>query len=217
MDSLPTPRDIVTNLINSISTTLPTSEENPLLHPSPSAKNLLLTLHVLFPTEFLPALDLLDRNLITRLVLHDGTAATAAGTNAQQSVSQPELSPPIYFARSAQQASSNSRYRDALATQYYEVRTRSWNCSCPAFAFSAFPSVFEEELMYHESNAPRGEDGKEWTFGGMSHGKAVPVCKHLLACVLIERVNALKGRVVVSEVSKEELAGWAAGWTGQGL
>jgi len=43
------------------------------------------------------------------------------------------------------------------------------------------------------------------------------VCKHLLACVLIERVNALKGRVVVSEVSKEELAGWAAGWTGQGL
>ncbi|KAK5223095.1 hypothetical protein LTR72_005932 [Exophiala xenobiotica] len=52
------------------------------------ARSLFLTLHVLFPHELLPALDLLDRGLVTRMTrLHspsqdneDGGAATNSGT-----------------------------------------------------------------------------------------------------------------------------------------
>jgi hypothetical protein len=203
---LPTPRQIVTSLIKSISADLPSTdggEGNPLLHPPSSTKSLLLTLHVLYPTEFLPALDLLDRNLITRLIVRD-ESQQAEGTTATE--------PLVYFLRSAQQTTSNSRFRDAMAIPYYEVRTRSWNCSCPAFAFSAFPAAAEDD--FDEEIHGAEEERPEWTFGGISRGKAVPVCKHLLACVLVERVEALKGRMAVSEVTKEELAGWAAGWSG---
>jgi hypothetical protein len=203
---LPSPRQLVTGLINSISANLHSTagvEGNPLLQPSSSAKSLLLTLHVLFPTEFLPALDLLDRNLITRLIVRE---------ESKQDEGTATSEPPVYFLRSAQQSSSTSRFRDAMAIPYYEVRTRSWNCSCPAFAFSAFPAAAEDD--FNEDDHAAGQEQLEWTFGGISRGKAVPTCKHLLACVLVERVEALKGRVVVSEVTKEELAGWAAGWSG---
>lgn len=37
------------------------------------------------------------------------------------------------------------------------------------------------------------------------------VCKHLLACVLAERIG---GYVEEREVVREEMAGWAAGWGG---
>ncbi|KAL8877799.1 MAG: hypothetical protein Q9192_008594, partial [Flavoplaca navasiana] len=47
----------------------PSRHPNPLLPSPPALKPLLLTLHVLFPNELLPALDLLDRRLVTRLIL----------------------------------------------------------------------------------------------------------------------------------------------------
>jgi len=40
------------------------------------------------------------------------------------------------------------------------------------------------------------------------------MCKHLLACVLVERVAAFGGFVEERRVSVEEVAGWAAGWGG---
>lgn len=52
----------------------PEGNTNPLVHAPPSVKPLLLTLHVLFPNELLPALDLLDRKLVTKLILNDGSA-----------------------------------------------------------------------------------------------------------------------------------------------
>ncbi|CZS99969.1 hypothetical protein WAI453_003449 [Rhynchosporium graminicola] len=55
-----------------------------------------------------------------------------------------------------------------------------------------------------------GEDD-EWQFGGLSvdgkDGKGVPCCKHLLACVLGERWDILKGYVQERMVSREEMAG----------
>jgi hypothetical protein len=53
-----------------------------------------------------------------------------------------------------------------------------------------------------------------WTFGGITLGFDMPpVCKHLLACVLAERVCGLFGQFVEEkDVSVEEAAGWAAGW-----
>jgi hypothetical protein len=52
----------------------------------------------------------------------------------------------------------------------------------------------------------------EWKFGGLTLGGDIPVCKHLLACVLVEYCDLFAGFVEEREVSVEELAGWAAGW-----
>ncbi|OHE96177.1 hypothetical protein CORC01_08554 [Colletotrichum orchidophilum] len=77
---LPTPRVLITNLINSLtSAPLPPSAntasipsggdaQNPLRTLPQSHRPLLVTLHVLFPSLVLPALDLLDRDLVTRVV-----------------------------------------------------------------------------------------------------------------------------------------------------
>lgn len=60
-----------------------------------------------------------------------------------------------------------------------------------------------------------GGDGRDrWKIGGMTLGEDVPVCKHLLACVLAERVEGLEGFAEENIVGREELAGWAAGWGG---
>lgn len=58
--------------------------------------------------------------------------------------------------------------------------------------------------------------GDLWEFGGMSCdgkiGGQVPCCKHLLACVLVERWEAVLGRYVVEKrVEREEMAGMGAG------
>ncbi|EFQ32912.1 hypothetical protein CGRA01v4_00633 [Colletotrichum graminicola] len=77
-DCLPAPRVVITNLINSLtSASLPPPSpntvttdgaQNPLRSLPQSHRTLLATLHVLFPSLVLPALDLLDRNLVTRVV-----------------------------------------------------------------------------------------------------------------------------------------------------
>ena len=58
--------------------------------------------------------------------------------------------------------------------------------------------------------------GHEW-WGGLMRvekGEEVPLCKHLLACVLAERWEMVRGMVGEREVGREEMAGWAAGWGG---
>jgi hypothetical protein len=46
---------------------------------------------------------------------------------------------------------------------------------------------------------------------GLAGGEGVPVCKHLLACVLAEKWSAALGRFVVERrVSREEMAGIVA-------
>ncbi|KAL8864381.1 MAG: hypothetical protein Q9198_009902, partial [Flavoplaca austrocitrina] len=63
-------------------------QPNPLIPSPPALKHLLLTLHVLFPNELLPALDLLDRRLITRLIL-----STSAEHNVVESPKGNEVTP----------------------------------------------------------------------------------------------------------------------------
>lgn len=72
---------------------------------------------------------------------------------------------------------------------------------------------FDEEEADGEIVVEEGES-QEWEVGGLSLGKDVPMCKHLLACVLAERVGSFRGYVKTREVSIEEVAGWAAGWGG---
>ncbi|KAK0634723.1 hypothetical protein B0T17DRAFT_514141 [Bombardia bombarda] len=61
------------------------------------------------------------------------------------------------------------------------------------------------------------DDGRKsaWSFGGMtldgSDGGGVPICKHLLACLLAERWSAALGRYVVERrVGRDEMAGIVA-------
>ncbi|KAF2443503.1 hypothetical protein P171DRAFT_432747 [Karstenula rhodostoma CBS 690.94] len=230
-------------------------------------KKQMLALHVAFPNELLPALDLLDRSLVTRFRIRrdvedhsEGAApqgvrgriseAHAEGTPGNKNTGGGIIDAPtpdaemldaphsassddgaqttpqdsehdmmmdsVYYVRSAQQRSSRfSSSFDALTS--YEVRLSAWNCSCPAFAFSAFPPVPvhpEPPVPTYEPDGGIHAEEGAWNFGGVGLGEGIPpVCKHLLACVLAERCAGLFGGCMEERVvSVEEAAGWAAGW-----
>lgn len=114
---------------------------------------------------------------------------------------------------------------------FYEVRPYAWNCSCPAFVFGAFPSGAEsvgedDDAMDWVSDGEGRDEGVRetttggggqggWRVGGLTRGRDAPVCKHLLACVLVEHCADLFGGFVQErEVCMEEIVGWAAGWGG---
>ncbi|KAE9990846.1 hypothetical protein EG327_000839 [Venturia inaequalis] len=262
--TIPSPRDLLTNIFSPLP--LPQQQEpsGPL---SPSFKPTLLTLHILFPNELLPALDLLDRNLITKFILQTPQSTTTTDPTPPETTGKDHESPlpspkphdpqspspqssqetparktktPLYYVTSSQsqtQTPSNPRHA-APETQpppHYEVRPKAWNCSCPAFAFSAFPatppsptsssSPPSPELSPHRSVFParkspsvsddEGEEEEEsWGFGGLSVGAEIAMCKHLLACIMVERWKGFGENVEERGVSVEELAGWGAGWGG---
>ncbi|KAH8704267.1 hypothetical protein BGW36DRAFT_423788 [Talaromyces proteolyticus] len=170
-------------------------------------KNLLLTLHCLFPNELLLALDILDRRLIRRY---------------QQSRKDPETdehngiegSNEVFFVQSKISSTSSN------TTRMYEVRLDAWNCSCSAFALS-----WVQNLSFSDIDAAHDiEDGAglEVDGSGRFDGKLVrrdakgapPVCKHLLACVLgTECPNLFGGGIDTSQVGDGNgLAGMCAGY-----
>ena len=280
---LPSSRHFVTQLLDSLAAP-PSIDQaavkananantNPLNNVSDATRKQLLSLQVLFPNEFVPALDLLDRRLVTRfricneeelatqakaaeqrdaaigqdvqmqdleetlLPQHEDTQTEEAGTDADtHAESANESTAPheaehhtatttatetydlntIYYVRSAQHRPSRfSTSYDTLTT--YQVRLPSWNCSCPAFAFAAFPAGQTSSLAPIDEpvkHTRRKSEDKAWIFGGISLGSDMPpVCKHLLACVLTERCKGLFGGFVEDrDVGVEEAAGWAAGW-----
>ncbi|KAF1353399.1 hypothetical protein BDV97DRAFT_114382 [Delphinella strobiligena] len=270
---LPKTRTFITSLISSLPkpTSSNSNEEpprNPLKALTENQRAILMTLHVLFPNELLPALDLLDRDLVSRYRIRasslttttpdapadgvinsrdEASTATASDETANQSGNRTAATTtrtPIYYVRSAQSTSTNSnskRYRDPLATStHYEVRPHAWSCSCPAFTFAAFP--FQATLSSHQSShqsshhqshhqsttslslphshshsnteAKPDAQTKSCFAGGLSTGQEVPICKHLLACTLVEQTGLFGAFVREREVSFEEMVGWAAGWGG---
>jgi len=140
----------------------------------------------------------------------------------------------VYQVRSSQLPKSrDSGAGAAIGSMVYSVRLGAWNCSCAAFAFSAFPGTFsttaqapwnlsgrqDDELRElrvrgNEMGRKREGEGEDWEFGGLSFdGKkdgGVPVCKHLVACLLGERWDVLQGYVREREVSREEMSGIGA-------
>ncbi|KAI0429026.1 hypothetical protein F5Y09DRAFT_271884 [Xylaria sp. FL1042] len=277
--TLPAPRDLITSLISSLpsipiadnastTTNLTSSHRssnqqagptNPFKLIPPAYRPLLTTLHVLYPSTLLPALDLLDRRLVTRVILNRDIAPhpahvqtehtltiksnqeTSAGegdshtTSEKQEDSKP---PPLYhLVRSAQPQSHRRQHSTSTGGQVYVVRLESWNCTCAAFAFSAFPplsSPFSSSLPGQAMSGypvfPAATEGdiepqdidissgsenaaRTWEFGGLSaDGRdgagGVACCKHLLACVLAEKWDAVLGRYVEERlVGREEGAG----------
>lgn len=249
---LPSTRRLLTALINTLATSSKqdnhdqeqeqTTTSNPLLTASETTKSTLLTLHTLFPTDLLPALDLLDRGLVTRFVL----ASSSDDTNSipPQDVQENLADPPpptrkqtlAYYVRSsrlshprsraAAQTSSTSTSTSTTAITTHSVHLAAWTCSCPAFAFAAFPAADEPPDSRVNTSDNEDDDDEdwfasttatatEWRFGGLTRGDArtvPPVCKHLLACVIAERCGSFAGLVEERQVGVEEAAGWAAGW-----
>ncbi len=286
--STPSPRGVLESLLTSSQIDPNT---HPLQNPTQHTKSLFLTLHCLFPHDFLPALDILDRNLVSRVFVAGSDSGNgedeadreeqgqlgqgqgqmqgrgyAAGDREtevgdvkarDEAMQRPNTGPDsaqvvramqshrtgrkteVYYVRSAQYPPRTSRSRYQPRNQHphhilglhgktYEVRLQAWNCTCPAFTFSALSNVTlstTTETADVDGNAGNSlqEDGDvwdpEWRFGGLSRGAdAVPVCKHLLACVLGRRGGFFggEGLGLVEErgLGRAEMAGLGAGWGG---
>jgi len=234
--SLPSPRIFLTTILSTLTENpastrhpsppsaqdQPSQPGNPLQDVSPEAKGLISTLHVLFPTLVLPALDLLDRGLVTRIFVQDASTrqstdqAVEENQKRQEENTKPEIGG-TYIVRSI----TSTMRRRAAESKYYLVLLTSWSCSCPAFTLDAFPPRTAAPPL----DTPRfagqlsDRDGRdsEWEFGGLSfdglppRGGNVPCCKHLLACVLAERWGSVLGTYAPERVvTKEEMAGMVA-------
>lgn len=195
------------------------------------AKSALLTLHFLFPFDFLPALDLIDRQLVQKLwCQHPDSTAVSINVFYVQSAS-------AVIASSSRTGSKGGRFgnRNYAATRmHYEVRLDAWNCTCPAFAAATLKLIMGESSpesvrpqsterqpkgseTRNEGDVTEDDHGKIETvlIGGVATKDAalVPVCKHILAAALCEASPVLFGAGMnIREVNVDELAAWAAGW-----
>ena len=135
----------------------------------------------------------------------------------------------MYLVQSSQVSRGRFGNKDSGAgAMTYIVRLHAWNCTCAAFTFSAFPGTggtfsvsFEEDGDDDEGGIlgdidrtgdKSGEVEEGWEFGGLSlcgkDGGNVPVCKHLLACLLGEKWDGVLGIYVKERVvGREEMAG----------
>ncbi|KAH0828533.1 hypothetical protein AYO21_07766 [Fonsecaea monophora] len=126
-----------------------------------------LTLHMLFPHELLPALDILDRGLVTKLVVNSPVPVgddpediprqrrSSAEDRSLLECSEvnPQVQPDhrgweVFYVQSsttADKQSSRPRYYHhgghSSTVPLYEVRLETWNCTCPAFSVSVFQSL----------------------------------------------------------------------------
>lgn len=234
---LPHPHSFITAVISQlgrIDSTPVTALSSLCRHDLKSAKSIFIALHFLFPHELLPALDLLDRKLVIQLIsmasrgIPESTPGSCPSQPDRSSATTEQAQWEIFYVQSASAAlsssKSNSRYRRVYnpTAPYYEVRLDAWNCTCPAFAFSAFGGASD---ISHDQVGPANEeyqagvgieaDGEGWRFGGIAtgDGTAAPICKHILAAVLGKALPGLFGHGVErKEVTATEAAGWGAGW-----
>jgi hypothetical protein len=237
---LPHPHAFITSLISQLAAI---NSSSPDLIPTlsslsrqdlKSAKSISTTLHFLFPHEFLPALDLLDRKLVTQLrlmppaVKDQGTVGSHPPQHTGPATGTEQTTWEVFYVRSASATASSSksksRYRRVYnpAGTYYEVRLDAWNCTCPAFAYSALGGALD---LNQDQTRPEDEDdqtssemegaSKEWRFGGTltREGTGAPICKHILAATLGKGLPGLFGNgVEKKEVTAAEAAGWGGGW-----
>lgn len=185
-------------------------------------KSVMMTLHFLFPHELIPALDLLDRNLVNHLMVQKQPLG-------ESDVKQPVVD--LFYVQSASAVTekiskrTNTRYKQVYnpSNTFYEVRIDSWNCSCPAFAFSAFKQLSENNQISSDEHQVLGleninfmsKKSTNFKFGGTATtgNISTAICKHILAVSLIALAPRLFSTgLTTKEVTIEEIAGWAAGW-----
>ena len=189
-----------------------------------------MTLHFFFPHEFIPALDLLDRGLVTRLVIRSLSSPTNVSealdrkphVDYQASLNAPmgDLDRPpnthiasigpclhhetghgthvefkagreiateneVFYVQSASSQTKATRQRrhhyTSVSATNYEARLAAWNCTCPAFALSAFSRLTDLKSNGDDDDSPEPpmnsligndhhniefDDSAEWRFGG---------------------------------------------------
>lgn len=198
---LPSHRTLLTALITTLS--------HPPASDSLNRRKLLLTLHVIFPRILLPALDLLDRNLITEYTTRpqniplDNKTPHSNSPSTFPKAKTPQATPRIHLVRSL--ASTLKRKE----SNTYLIHLDAWSCSCSGFILEAFSGTGDgDTLTPADSN---------WSFGGLSGekvgvaGERLPCCKHLLACLLADRWEAFGEYVTKKECTINEMAGLVAG------
>ncbi|KAK6955706.1 hypothetical protein Daesc_003349 [Daldinia eschscholtzii] len=180
--SVPTPRQFLTSLIESLDS-IPTSTApqpsaagagNPLKLIPAAHRPLLTTLYALYPLTLLPALDLLDRRLATRIIIapytrQEDTVTSGPSSSSplvdheekgQQEQPQDRRQHTFFIVRSAQpqrprrDASASGTGSISAPGPRYVVRLNAWNCSCAAFAFAAFPRGEDREIGPYAINPP---------------------------------------------------------------
>lgn len=237
--TLPSQRELLTNIVHALCEARPNdgiaadraaewhSSSSGEAWDTPQRKSLILTLHVIFPGMLLPALDLLDRNLVRRLALESQPPdkerrqdATFASSAQQRRLREHRSTVGGRFVYTARSVASTLPRRGAGGTgasvRVYLVHLDAWSCSCPGFAVDAYSA------MGREGRAEPAIGGKVamqmWKFGGLSTSldargaEAIPCCKHLLACLLVDEwEELLAARVGEKSCTKEELAGIIAG------
>ncbi|KAI7976061.1 hypothetical protein EIK77_008079 [Talaromyces pinophilus] len=172
-------------------------------------KHLLLTLHCLFPNELLLALDILDRGFVTRYTYRDRHISINLGDENEDTST---------FI--VQSTSNHDRDRDASrGGKVYHVHLETWNCSCPAFVLNCFPPSSsatsnnddDDYADYDMLEDQTEEEGEAW-FGGTLRNReesyddrSVPVCKHILACVLVAKCpNLFGGKCLTYKVNSAD-------------
>ncbi|TQV91365.1 hypothetical protein V2A60_008985 [Cordyceps javanica] len=251
--TLPSQRELLTTLVRTLcakrhdgcgsaasATTRPAAERHssPDVGPwdSPQRKKLILTLHAVFPGMLLPALDLLDRNLVRRVTLDPPTPPSR--DRRQAGFCSPTTRPErgrggepaavtdhaVYTVRSA--ASTLPRWGTsgatsaAATTHVYLVHLEAWSCSCAGFAVDAY-AVAAAVVGRGDDATDVDDDGasRMGKFGGrgatqldVQGMETTPCCKHLLACLLVEEwEELLAAHVQVENCTIEEMAGIIAG------
>lgn len=160
MQNLPSIRQLLDSLVASLSQHPP----RPLRQDKgagASRRRLLLTLHALFPSIVLPALDLLDRGLVARLRAApdrgarerpglgggkpaddgSGEGGEAASPSASCAVPVADDAPlaRLYVVQSLASTLTRPRGREpASASRTYAVHLDAWSCSYAGFALEAF-------------------------------------------------------------------------------
>lgn len=151
--------------------------------PSTVDKMAFVSLYYLFKEQFLLALDLLDHQRIMVCTWNTILSDSITTSNEYR----------IYYIILGSEESHGT------SCHQYEVRTTAWYCSCPEFAFSAFNNAY-----HFERKKTISIYGGYW--GGYILGQPVPICKHLLACILVEHGGPwARQRVIEKQISKEEL------------
>lgn len=130
-----------------------------------------------------------------------------------------------HSSRSACGTGAGTAHAHAAAESTYAVHLDAWNCSCAAFTFSAFPastspstspaspyfpwdSEVSPDEEHHIPEQREQEKEETWRYGGWTKTSHVPICKHLLACLLVERWGDVLGTYVRERVvGREEMGG----------
>jgi hypothetical protein len=223
----PSTRALISSIIQQLAS-FTTGETTDFSNLPPKAQQLLVTLHCLLPTTLLPALDLLDRELVTRV--------------SDTTTPEPQRA---YYVRSITPVTSTGKF--SAQPIRYEVRLRPWNCTCASFTFAAYKDLVEDEPIeldkteeleeteepedteeLEETDEPEEteeleaeepketeepeetEEIEETIWGGVTQDQNPPVCKHLLACVLGE--YCFRDRVIEETIGQMAMAEMTFQW-----